>query len=469
MLALVLGLSLALLAHWVNSRATLRMLDSTADTAAFYLQSLIQPHVQSLATGDKLTRKDHDALVALADSFRSQGQFLAIKVWYPDGELAFAPAGSGAPEHSPDEIAAVMRGEVVGRFSDLETGEHATQRALGVRLYEIYAPLFEADTGRILAVGEFYQNADHISHALIHAAAETWRTFVPVGLAMFLLLFLVVRRGSRTIEFQTRALERRLVEQARLHHDNEELRSRINDATRKAAAIDELRHRRLGADLHDGAGQLLAYMLLRLDRLDELIRAGAPQDLRDAREIAGRLRAAAQQALEEIRSVSSGLSAPFLSDARTLRAALEGLAQVHEQRTGTRVDLKLDLPERELPPELLGNLGRIAQEALGNAARHAGSTQREIRAHEEAGRIVMIIADDGIGPGETADPERAAGSRPKARGPEASGGLGIPGMRFRAESHGGELEIRARRPRGTEVICRVPLPRSAEDPALGKQ
>ena len=67
-------------------------------------------------------------------------------------------------------------------------------------------------------------------------------------------------------------------------------------------------------------------------------------------------------------------------------------------------------------------LYRIAQEALGNAAKHAGPTRIELRLTRAGRDVVLTVADDGRG----RDP-----------GQVDTGGLGLVNMRERARQLGG--------------------------------
>lgn len=58
-----------------------------------------------------------------------------------------------------DEIADALKGNVVTDLEDLDQEENEFERKLNVPLYEIYAPLREFNTGKIIAVGEFYEMA----------------------------------------------------------------------------------------------------------------------------------------------------------------------------------------------------------------------------------------------------------------------------------------------------------------------
>ena len=57
-------------------------------------------------------------------------------------------------------------GEVTAEFDTLEDDEDAQERAAGVPLLEMYSPIRETGTGRIIAVAEFYETAEALKSNL---------------------------------------------------------------------------------------------------------------------------------------------------------------------------------------------------------------------------------------------------------------------------------------------------------------
>ena len=104
--------------------------------------------------------------------------------------------------------------------------------------------------------------------------------------------------------------------------------------------------------------------------------------------------------------------------------------------------------DRELPPlseeaELV--IYRVAQEALTNVARHAGTDRAEVSLTAADGRLTLRVLDQGQG----FDPQRTEGG-------------GMRGMRERAVLVGAQLAV-TRCPRGgTEVRLSVPVEAASE-------
>ncbi|MHC3468786.1 sensor histidine kinase [Streptomyces sp. 7R007] len=137
---------------------------------------------------------------------------------------------------------------------------------------------------------------------------------------------------------------------------------------------------------------------------------------------------------------------------RELRATLEVLRT--DEPTGTpallveracaaglAADLTVTGAERPLPATLDRAVYRIVQEALTNAARHAGPAKVAVELDYGEADLTIRVADDG-----TADP--ASPPTP---------GVGLTGMRERVTALGGTLHAAPRAEGGFEVLARLPL------------
>jgi two-component system sensor histidine kinase UhpB len=204
------------------------------------------------------------------------------------------------------------------------------------------------------------------------------------------------------------------------------------ESGRHALSAQEAERRRIARELHDEIGQVLTGLVLR----SETLYRRAPAELRDD---LAELREAARHGGEEVRQIAQRLR-PEALDELGLQSALLALAASVSERGALLVERELarDLalnPEQELV------IYRVAQEALTNVLRHARASKVELRLESDAsGDVVLTVRDDGIG--------IAAGSEGNANG--------VRGMRERALLVGARLTIRASRPRGTEVVLRLP-------------
>ncbi|MGW4543181.1 two-component sensor histidine kinase [Streptomyces sp. WAC 01325] len=137
---------------------------------------------------------------------------------------------------------------------------------------------------------------------------------------------------------------------------------------------------------------------------------------------------------------------------RELRATLEvlrtdeptgtpALLVERARAAGLAVDLTVSGDERPLAATVDRAMYRIVQEALTNAARHAGPAKVSVQLTYGESDLTIRVEDDG-----TADP-----SRPP------TAGIGLTGMRERVTALGGTLEAAPRAEGGFAVRARLPL------------
>jgi GAF domain-containing protein len=211
--------------------------------------------------------------------------------------------------------------------------------------------------------------------------------------------------------------------------------ARLYGQAREAAALQE--RQRLARDLHDAVTQTLFSASLIADVLPRLWERDAPQ----GRERLAELRQLTRGALAEMRALLLELRPGALTEVG-LGELLQHLVEAWASRTGLPVTLQIE-GERALPAEVQVALYRIAQEALGNAAKHAGASRltAELRLSDE--RVALLIADDGRG---------FDASKPRP----GHFGLGIMGER--AEAIGARLTVDSRAGRGTRIGVVWPQP-----------
>jgi signal transduction histidine kinase len=222
----------------------------------------------------------------------------------------------------------------------------------------------------------------------------------------------------------------------------------------------EEERRRLRRDLHDGLGPTLGALTLGLDTTRLAL---AQDDPKAVDELLVELKSHTQDAVSDVRRLVYGLRPPALDDlglvpAIRQQAANRGiLADAFPNGQGPswensksglvfRVQAPDDLPP--LPAAVEVACYRIAQEAMGNAARHsgAGSCLVSISVDVASGMLELEVADDGTGISE-----------------ERKAGVGMSSMRERTEELGGTLTVEAQPEGGTRVLATLPLPATREE------
>ena len=252
-----------------------------------------------------------------------------------------------------------------------------------------------------------------------------------MGLSIIAGLYALVARGSTTIEAQRLSLAERIQLLSDLLKQNETLRQRVQDASRRVAEDVELHLCRLGSDLHDGPAQLLALGLLKLDALLDGVSAKDRATMRDL----------LSDAMSEIREISVGLGLPEVRDL-SLEHSLKLIIAGHERRTGTLVTTNLsNFPSAlSLSHPIKLCLCRFVQEGLYNAFRHAKGIDQRVTA-AWSGELIIVEVSDG-GPGFDTTVRRQDRSA-----------LGLIGLRGRLESLGGSMTVSSERGRGTRITA----------------
>lgn len=433
--ALILGVSMTFVGSLVSQQIRLAAAQSAGEGAAIYMEAYLDEYVQELANARSLKPESVQAIDALVSQTSLNSHIVSVKIWLPDGSNVYSSKRPVFYYHPAGPIAAAMQGEVVTRLSPLDHDEHAYERSFNQPLYETYVPLREFGSGRIIAIGEFYE----MEHEIASIHLQVWAIIAAATLAMLLLLFLIVRRGDRIIDRQQAILRQQMCEREALHQQNTALQQRVNTASHEFATINELTHRRLGADLHDGPAQLLTLILLRLDELAALSTSTTREPLET-------IRNAAQESLREIRGISRGLALPEINELN-LDELLKLVVQRHEQRSETKVQLDLgELPEA-LSLSYKICVYRLVQEALNNAFHHAGGQGQRVSAECRQGVLEVQVTDAGAGIDKGL--QAATGSH-RSR-------LGLVGMRYRVESLGGTFELESAPGQGTRVTARFDL------------
>ena len=219
--------------------------------------------------------------------------------------------------------------------------------------------------------------------------------------------------------------------------------SALNERLMKA---QEQERTRIAGELHDSVMQQITALSLVLGTAKRQIAADS-----EAREMVADVQRKLIDVGTEVRELSHDLHPPELKQ-MGLPEVLRGYCNSFSQAHGIAVSCEVEASLADLSEGTGLALYRIAQEALGNAAKHAAPTRVEVRLTRAGRDVVLTIADDGRG----RDP-----------GQVDSGGLGLVNMRERARQLGGTFELDSRPGRGTTVRVAVPLRAREANPVKG--
>lgn len=227
--------------------------------------------------------------------------------------------------------------------------------------------------------------------------------------------------------------------------NSEDAKNELNLANQKlqdyaknaeALAVAEERNR-LARDLHDSVTQALYSLTLFAEAAHEELAGG---DVELARAHIKDLRETSRQALQEMRLMIFELRPPELETKGFIPALQERLDTV-EARTGIHAIVSSNI-EGRLPSKIEFGLYSIAREALNNILKHSQATKVELTLSKMDGSILFEIQDNGVGLDAL-----QAGSH---------SGLGIKGMKERADQIGAKLTLQNIPERGTLLKIEVP-------------
>lgn len=232
-------------------------------------------------------------------------------------------------------------------------------------------------------------------------------------------------------------LEARLVAAERQRGDS------MRDLAASVQGAQEDERQRVARELHDDLGQRLAALKLKMQVFEQELAKNSAPHLERLNQLVGDV----DRTIAEVRRLSYNLR-PVALDDFGLTVALEMLCKDFEKVYNIKAHLRV---EGSVPWSRVGQIDialyRVAQGALANVAKHSGAHNVWVSMHNNEQVAILSVADDGRG-FEVPDLQRTRDSRT---------GLGLIGMRERAELLGGSFAIKSGTVGGTQVEVLMPI------------
>jgi signal transduction histidine kinase len=206
---------------------------------------------------------------------------------------------------------------------------------------------------------------------------------------------------------------------------------RMAEEQKRVAIVAE--RTRFARDIHDTLAQGFTGIVTQLNAAEQRL-----SDSNDARPHLEKARALARNSLEEARQSAHALRPGVLAEG-TLLEAMERVGRNLTTDSDVCLETFLEGQPYAMGEQAEVNLLRIAQEAMTNAVRHSGAVCVRIYLAYSPGTVRLEIRDTGCGIA------RAQAS-----------GLGIRGMRERAEQMRAQMQILTSPGHGTQIIVTVP-------------
>jgi signal transduction histidine kinase len=261
---------------------------------------------------------------------------------------------------------------------------HDTQEGGAPRRFQlaVYTPIHDTNTGEVLAVLEFYQNAEEIREQLSLAEAQSWAVTGVVAIGMIGAFFSILSQSGRAMEQLRGSLFQRVSQLRELLRQNEALRARAERAARNVIDGNEQFMPRMASDLRDGPAQLISVALLHMNALEQSGEIGGSAAI---------VRSSLSKALRDVWNISARLMAPEIKEL-SFKDALVFVVQDHMRRTQMAVqhDLSDGLPA--CPPDFIKIFAvRFLQICLDCLSSHAGAAHTLVCVRQDGAAIVLEI------------------------------------------------------------------------------
>ncbi len=214
----------------------------------------------------------------------------------------------------------------------------------------------------------------------------------------------------------------------------EELQTERLRQMRSVIDGQEQERQRLSRELHDGLGQTLVAIKLKLESipLDEVGNQRAKVES---------VKEMFNHTIEETRRMSNNLMPAALTEF-SLAVVLRNLCMEIESNSGISVSLVIGVLPESFNQLIKTYIYRIAQEALNNIVKHSGASRAVISIFSDISKLYLHIEDNGIG----FDPSKGFES-----------GNGLYNMKERAILLGGKFEIITSKGNGVKIQAEFPI------------
>jgi signal transduction histidine kinase len=442
----ILLIGMLLIGSWMARQIEDSVAYRIGGVTGMYVDSFIAPHVQSLVANDDLSADDRAALDQMLTTTPLSDKIVSLKIWRRDGRVLYSSTKALIGRTFPvgEGLQVALAGDVHSERSDLQEYENEFERGKWSHLIETYVPLRASGAGTVIAAAEFYHPTEALARESRAAQRQSWLLVAAIVAGMYLLLFALVRRGSKTIDAQQDELNNKVVQLTGLVTQNEQLHDRVRRAAGRTAALNEVFLRRISADLHDGPGQDMGLALMQFESIGKtcMVCPGKEHGLFSTSEEFKTIRTAMQSALTDLRAISAGLQLPEIDKLSPCEIAARAIRD-YERKTGAAVTLDSKSGTEPMSLSVKITLYRLLQESLANGFRHAGGSGQHVEVRAEEDRLMVEVSDRGEG----FDP-----------GVEATEGhMGLAGMRERIEILGGSFDLQSRPGQGTRIRVVLPM------------
>ena len=386
---------------------------AAAVAAAMYMDSFVASHVHELATSYTLSNENRSKLERLLSPASMHRPVVAFRIWKGDTVVFSNERELIGKTFSRNEARQrAVDGHIGVDFERPDGDDDEHVRALNVPILEVYAPVREKGTGRIIALAETYEIAVGLASDVRFNQMATWGSVAVIAITLIALLFYMAGVG----QIERDLLLDRIGELSRLRAEAEQRRRRITHANMRLTEVNEQSLRRVETDLQHGPVQNVALALLKLDPLRWVDSGDAPSTMPNPQSTA-EIECVRKRLVDTINQMR-GVCADAVPARVAELAAGETLASAvreHHRHSGMTVKYDFANVPEQLPLSLKACLYRIVLEGLRSAA--TGTQSQSVRAALAGTTIAIEIVGGTAGKDNQA---KLAGLRDRI---EALGGM----------------------------------------------
>jgi signal transduction histidine kinase len=346
--------------------------NKAAASSALYMDSFVEPLVQDLAIKATLSAESRRALeTALAPATIGR-PVVSFRIWVRD-KIAFSSRGDLIGRQFAPTTARhdAFEGNVVARFG-LDGDDDDDDRALGAPILEVYAPIRQTGTNRIIAIAETTELAINLSQEIRAAQYASYVAIVSTAVGLVLFLFKL-----------TSGLRLRIGKLTKQEAEHAQFCRRVFRAHSRVLEMGERSLRNVSEQLHDGPLQMIALAQLSLGALYE-----NPDRVQAEVEV---LKKTLNDCARQIRDLSVGL-APSQLEAMSLVEVISTSVCLRD-RLSVTADLQ-DLPQN-VPYVMKSCVYQLLEQAIRSIVPHATEARVHVRAWSEVDKLAVELAFGG--------------------------------------------------------------------------
>jgi len=223
-----------------------------------------------------------------------------------------------------------------------------------------------------------------------------------------------------------------LAQQRKMEAERSEYQEELLQAVLDAQEVERVR---IGRDLHDDIGSMLATARLYIQQTQQKNQSDDSLKLMDKADDV------LTDTIKSLHVIARDL-VPTVLNQLGLSEALAALCDVVQKNSPLHIDFEyMELPK--LPAKVSLHIYRIVQELITNTLKHAEASQIDISLNHKSGNLVLMYQDNGKGFPEHSDKKKQ--------------GLGLKNIESRLSLMKGNLEISSPEKQGSLFLIRLPL------------